>query len=216
MILLTPTFEMVKVYCDMYHARHVEYMYYNFDEFDIGNLPENSVVYIANPNGINGHVFDQDEVKYILNKSKLLILDEAYIDYTSQPSLIEYESKYENVVVIRTFSKSLNIPGARCGFCIGSENLISNIQSIRLNSITNELTTHLISNLISDLDNIVDRMNITKMYLEQKYDLKRSNGNYCLFKGMSDKLGFCLYKSINDTYDRVALADLEIFKNNLL
>lgn len=215
-ILLTPTFEMVKVYCDMYHVHHVEYMYYNFDEFDIGNLPADSVVYIANPNGINGHVFDQDEVKYILKKSKLLILDEAYIDYASQPSLIEYESDYDNAVVIRTFSKSLNIPGARCGFCIGSENLISSIQSIRLNSITNELTTYLISNLISDLNSIVDRMNVTKTYLEQKYNLKHSNGNYCLFKEMSDKLEFCLYKSINDTYDRVALADLDIFKDNLL
>lgn len=216
LILLTPTFEMVKVYCDIYNVRYIEYVYSNFDEFDISNLPEGSVVYIANPNGVNGHVFNQDEIKYILNKSKLLILDEAYIDYTTQPSLLEYESNYDNVVIIRTFSKSINIPGARCGFCISNTDLISRIQQIRLNSITNELTTHLISNLINDLNSIIDRMNTAKTYLECKYNLKHSNGNYCLFKNMSDKLDFCHYKSINDTYDRVALADLNIFKRNSL
>lgn len=105
---------------------------------------ENGGVVIANPNAPTTVYMGLDEIEDIVrhNLDVVVIIDEAYIDFGGK-SAIELIDKYDNLLVVQTFSKSRSMAGARIGYCIGSEALIQAINQIKfsINSYTmNALT----------------------------------------------------------------------------
>ncbi|MBR6302785.1 MAG: histidinol-phosphate transaminase [Lachnospiraceae bacterium] len=90
-----------------------------------GFKQENGGVIFPNPNAPTGLLEDVSTVEEIVkaNKDVVVIVDEAYIDFGGE-SVISLTSKYENLLVVQTFSKSRAMAGMRIGFCIGSEKLI--------------------------------------------------------------------------------------------
>lgn len=210
--IISPTFEMVEVYCKLYSIKYNILSYVDFNKFNIDNIAHNTVVYVANPNGNNGHVFTVDEIKYIVNISKHVIIDEAYIDYSSTDTLLSL-IELNNVTIVRTFSKSLGLAGIRCGFCFSNKKFIKSIQNIRLNCVSTGITSYLLESLIETLPDTITRMKDTRMYLESKYQAVESNGNYCLLVNCSDQFNFCKFKNVGDNIIRVTLADKQFFIN---
>ena len=62
---------------------------------------------------------------------KAVIADEAYGDFSRMPSLVPYTAKYDNLLVVKTFSKSRSLAGARCGYAIGDERLINALRTVK-------------------------------------------------------------------------------------
>ena len=79
--ILSPTFEMVSVYCKMHGVTVNEICYNNFNQIDTITLTGHDVLYIANPNGNNGHSFTPEEVEYLVCNNKFVIIDEALSEY---------------------------------------------------------------------------------------------------------------------------------------
>ena len=90
-----------------------------------GFKQENGGVIFPNPNAPTGLFEDVSTVEEIIaaNPNVVVIVDEAYIDFGGE-SVIPLTSKYDNLLVVQTFSKSRAMAGMRIGFCIGNEKLI--------------------------------------------------------------------------------------------
>ncbi len=93
---------------------------------------ENGGVIIANPNAPTGIAQSINALDDIIqhNQDVVVIIDEAYVDFSSQTAL-NLIQKYDNVLIVQTYSKSRSLAGMRIGHAFGSEELISALNDVR-------------------------------------------------------------------------------------
>ena len=95
-------------------------------------LKENGGIIFPNPNAPTGVLMDVPVIEEIIaaNRNVVVIVDEAYIDFggTSALPLID---KYDNLLIVRTFSKSRAMAGARIGYAMGNERLIRYLNDVK-------------------------------------------------------------------------------------
>ena len=108
---------------------------------------ENGGIIFPNPNAPTGIFEPLESVEEILkaNPGAVVIVDEAYIDFGGT-SCLPLLSKYENLLVVQTFSKSRSMAGMRIGFAMGNEKLIRYLKNVKFsfNSYTMNRTSQIL------------------------------------------------------------------------
>ena len=99
-------------------------------------LPEGEVggVVFPNPNAPTAILLPLDSVEEIIsaNRDSIVIVDEAYIDFAPEgSSALSLLPKYDNLLVVRTFSKSRSMAGLRIGYAVGSKEVIAAMQAVK-------------------------------------------------------------------------------------
>lgn len=112
-----------------------DFTFYKSDFFQ-----KNDGIIFANPNAPTGIYLTLDNIEEILarNRYSLVIVDEAYIDFADGPSAVDLIKNYDNLLVVRTFSKSRSLAGLRVGYALGQPSLIEGLDRIKnsINSYT--------------------------------------------------------------------------------
>lgn len=121
------------VYCELYGMKYQ--MIPLNDQFEIVKedyYQKNSGIIFPNPNAPTGVLVSLEFIEDILkhNQDSVVVIDEAYIDFGGQ-SAVSLLKKYENLLIIQTFSKFRSLAGIRLGVALGNEELISKLYDVK-------------------------------------------------------------------------------------
>jgi len=140
-VTTTPTFSMYRHYADVQGAelREVETAPGNNFEFDSEALLQacdesTRLIFLCSPNNPTGTLLARDTLLDILQErgqQSAVVVDEAYIEFADEASVVKLLGEYENLIVLRTLSKALAFAGARCGSVIGPTDVISMLNAVQ-------------------------------------------------------------------------------------
>ena len=132
-----PSFPMYGVYASLYNC---PYKGINYDvdtlEFSIDNMlsfvdDDTELIILANPNSPIGDYKTFEEIKPLLDTGKMVLIDEAYTEFSGKESFIKYINDYPNLIITRTFSKGFGAAGCRVGMTFAHKDTIEPISKFR-------------------------------------------------------------------------------------
>lgn len=125
-IIINPTFGMVKIYCDLYALKVININYnkdftLNYKKLFNSITNQISLIILANPNSPTGTIIPKNIMLKILTETKKknipIVIDEAYEGFYLK-SYVKYIKNYKNLIITRTFSKSFGLAGLRAGYAV--------------------------------------------------------------------------------------------------
>lgn len=159
-LILPPTYGMYKVLANINSIEEREILLTNDFQPDIKNIlnasDDNSkILFLCSPNNPTGNSFSNEIVEVLLNSFKgLVVIDEAYIDFSSQRSWLERLNEFPNLIITQTLSKAYGMAGIRLGICYASSTIISVLNKIKPPYNVNELTQKRALKRILDIDEV--------------------------------------------------------------
>jgi histidinol-phosphate aminotransferase len=128
---------------------------------------QTKAIFLCSPNNPSGNSFRREDILTLLQSfTGLVVIDEAYIDFSTQKSLVLELSSYPNLIITQTLSKANGLAGIRLGICIASEEIIDILNKIKPPYNINSLTQERAISALADWDTTQGQ--ITQLIAERK------------------------------------------------
>jgi histidinol-phosphate aminotransferase len=197
-ITLPPTYGMYSVLANLNDIENKEVILTNDFQPNIdailAAIDENTkMIFLCSPNNPTGNSFSDESIVTLLNNfNGIIVLDEAYIDFSKKESWLQEMNDYPNLVITQTLSKAYGMAGIRLGILYGSTEIISVLNKIKppynVNELTQQKALERISNyaLIKSEIRFINesRENLIKQLLEVKFIEKifSTDANFVLIR----------------------------------
>ena len=208
-IVLPPTYGMYEVLANINSVETIKINLDNDFQPKVQEILKSSndnskILFLCSPNNPSGNSFTTNEVEKLLNNfNGLVVIDEAYIDFSEQESWLNRLEEFPNLIITQTLSKAYGMAGIRLGICYASEKIISTLNKIKPPYNINELTQQ---KAIERLFNIIEVSQEIKSIKEERNRLisELQNINFIL-KIFPTDANFVLVKVDNATkrYDQL-------------
>lgn len=151
------------------------------------------VLFLCSPNNPTGSSFSKVQIEKLLKQFKgIIVLDEAYIDFSKQESWLNRLEEFPNLIITQTLSKAYGMAGIRLGICYASKEIINVLNSIKPPYNVNELTQQKALERLSDsnrIQNEIKQIKSEKVKLQKELEVidfvqkaYKSDANFLLIK----------------------------------
>ena len=217
-IALDPTYGMYQVSADINHVEYRKVLLdSNFDfcsDILLQTADKNTkAIFLCSPNNPTGNSLNREEmIKTIENFAGIVVVDEAYIDFSAQSSFLKELEKYPNLIVLQTFSKAWAGAGIRLGMAFASEEIIHLFNKVKYPYNVNKLTQNYALKLLSNYQEIKEKVAVI---LEERSKLQEALSNLpCVEKVFPTDSNFILLRVNNANQIYQSLVEQGIIVRN--
>ena len=149
-VAIDPTYGMYQVCADINNVEYRKVLLLEDYSLDVEQVlsavdAHTKVIFMCSPNNPTGNDLDINEMKRILDGfSGIVVIDEAYIDFSSRPSFLTLLDTYPNLIVLQTFSKAWGLAAIRLGMAFASPEIISFFNKVKYPYNINLLTQYFV------------------------------------------------------------------------
>ncbi len=214
-IVLPPTYGMYEVYA---HINQVKVKEVPLDaEFDVNSkavLQEVSehtkIIFLCSPNNPSGNLLDTAQVKTILQKfNGLVVVDEAYIDFSDIESWSGYLDLYPNLLVMQTVSKAWGLAGIRLGMGFANSNIVELLNKVKPPYNISQLTQETAFEALQCVD---QKEEVVQLIIQEREKLKKELSELEIVQLVYPSQANFLLVKINDA----AQVYQELIKNGIV
>jgi histidinol-phosphate aminotransferase len=176
-VMMNPSFAMYGFYASINENKVVKLnLNENFEivKEDFSHITKDNqlkIFFLCSPNNPTGNSIDDIEF-YIKNFNGIVVVDEAYIEFSEKKSCIELLQKYPNLIVLQTFSKAWGMAGTRVGVAYSSQEIIKLINTVKAPYNINSLSLNKIIEVINiqkSINKNIENTLIEKSWLEDEF-----------------------------------------------
>ena len=172
-VLLPPTFGMYQVSANINGVETIEVPLTDDFHLDIKAISEvqskaTKIIFIANPNNPTGNCFALEDIRKIIEEfDGLVVVDEAYVEFATDKSVISWINDYHNLIVVQTFSKAQGLAGLRFWMAFAHSAIIDLMNKVKAPYNINSLTQKEILKRLEEQGLIQQQVHRIKLEKEQ-------------------------------------------------
>ncbi len=146
-MVVEPTFPMYTFFAELYGGKKVTVMLKKDFSLNVDAIlkkadKDTRLLFVCSPNNPTGNQFRESDIKRLLEEFKgVVVVDEAYADFATG-SVINWIRDYDNLAVLRSFSKAFGLAGLRLGYLVSSKHIVKYVQRVvgpfNVNSVTQQ------------------------------------------------------------------------------
>lgn len=174
-LVFLPTYGMYEVCAEMNDVKLKKVPLTTVFQLDLDAIEEaidpfTKLIFICSPNNPTGNSISKADVEVLLNNFEgLVVIDEAYINYSRQKTFIPELTEYPNLVILQTLSKAWGLAGLRLGMAFAGEPVISFMNKVKYPYNISSATQQLALQALENIETVNDCIQIT---VEQREWLK--------------------------------------------
>jgi len=165
-LINTPTFGMYKVLSEVNDVAYKTVLLTNDFQLDIDSIIKNidqntKLLIICSPNNPTGNLIKKEDILDLLNRLKnvIIVIDEAYIDFSGVDSWLNEVNNFNNLIVTQTLSKAYGMAGLRLGICYAQTEIIDVLKKIKMPYNVNVLSQIKAINELKNIENLKQQLN---------------------------------------------------------